>query len=1364
MTQRQRSHWESASFCGRLTYSFIGPLLKLGTTKDLTDRDLPELATHDQIQAITDRLESQWNKQVAAGTNNLWLALYHAETWSFWFAGLMCLGESATRIGQPVMLGFFLEWLTSNQVHDLAQGLWLSLGLSLLAFLQIYIHHLLYFYTMRGGWNARLSCTSLIHRKLLRVHSGAMGGGTTDSTGGGDDGGSPGNTAGKSDGNIVNLVSNDVFRFDSFFPTLHFGWSGPLDFIVCFLLIADKVGWAAAVAGVSFILLTLPIQLILGQRLSGIRRRTAASTDARVQRTSEILDGILTVKASVWEHSFDNEISMLRETERSSIFRSMLIKAFNAGVHFCTPYLATLCIFIAYWSQGNVLSVSVVFSTMSLVHVLRLSLGKNLGFFIERLPEAKVSIARITAFLLLKEKKTTGTMETAEPTGTIEPTEQPTEQPTKPTEKKSILQMKNVTFAWGCPPSSPYIPVVKQLTLSAQPGDLVVITGPTGCGKTALLKGIAGELDQVDTTTAGTCVVKGSIAVVNQIPWILSGSLKSNVLWSALPNAMPSNENDPSCDNDGAQSIKRFQTVLQRCGLDTDVEQWKDGVETLIGEKGVNLSGGQRARVSLARALYADKDIVLLDGVLSAVDPTVAASLLNNVILPMCRQENKICVVATHSVDLCRPHANVFVQMDADGCIKETTIMKTKVEVPGVKKIVEDVTEPIRKETVPTTVETKQSTADAAAAPTNIILKEEKTVGTVKCATYLAYLNSAGYAVSLVVLLLFIGGQTCALLADYSLKEWSDGTSEEQRDLSSRPHFQSFVIFTAVTSVVAVLRSIFFYYVGLRAATVIHGTALRGVVNSPMSYFTSNPLGRILNKFSSDLGQMDEQLPSDMHNCLTSMFLCLGSVILSIYAIPWMIVPIVPLAFIMAWVRSYFLHSSRSLKRCEAISKSPVFVAFSTNMRGRSTIRAYDRVQYATNNFEHILAANGRAWFAWLNVNRWVGFRLDSITLVVLSAVVFIGALLGWSGAAPPPAVSGGTNATGTNATAVPSSAGISSVESVFTTVDHGLLAIAITYSIQMSGIFQYMIRLSAKVETQMIAVERLSHLARLHSEHDDHDGKIQGNATATQNKTEMTAVKDHKNIDGTFAPVGAIQLSNVSVKYRQNLPIILKNINLNLKAGNLIGVCGRTGSGKSSLMLGLLRLNIICNGDVIIDGTSTSKVSLKTLRRAIGVIPQTPTLFAGTLRYNIDPTRSRYSDEDIVQVLNAIGMRIHQKKEGLNYIVEENGRNLSVGEQQCISLARACLLKAKIYLLDECTANIDYATDQMIQNMLRTHPSFVNATVVIVAHRLSTIKDVNQIVVMDNGVVLETGSPQELLSDETSAYSKMMGDVDVRC
>lgn len=1349
VVEREPSRWESASICSRLNFSFMNPILKLGTKKDLTDKDLPALAEHDEIKAITDRLEKAWNFEIASGRHNLWYALYNAEAWSFWFSGLMCFGESATRIGQPVMLGVFLEWLTSDKVNSLTTGLGISFGLTLIAFLQIYIHHLLYFYTMRGGWNARLACTSLIHRKLLKVHSGALGSGSSQSIASNSDNTKSGTKGGKenainsskTDGNIVNLVSNDVFRFDMFFPRLHFGWSGPLDFIVCFLLIANKVGWSSAGAGVSFIVLTLPIQLCLGHQLSGIRRRTAAATDARVQRTSEIFSGILTVKAAVWENSFDDEISKLREVERSSIFGAMLIKAFNAGVHFCTPYLATLCIFITFWYQGNVLSVSVVFSTMSLVHVLRLSLGKNLGYFIEQLPEAKVSISRITNFLLLKEKKSV-----------VRKEEKKKEQ-----QLSSRIHMNDITFAWGCPPSSPYISVVNRVSFSANAGDLVVITGPTGCGKTALLKGIVGELDRVETNVSkeNDYVVNGSIAIVNQIPWIMSGSLRSNILWSS----------SSSRKMDG----KRFQTTLERCGLDKDVMQWKDGIETMIGEKGVNLSGGQRARVSLARALYSNKDIILLDGVFSAVDPTVAASLLNDVILPMCRIEKKICVVATHSVELCRPHANIFLRMGVSGTIEETKIMTeditkiTNVDVAASSSADEKVDDnhvdtdtmnaadgaPAAVNTNAIVLESKTKQTESLSSeklePTKIIEKEEKTIGTVKCSTYLAYLNSAGYVVSSIVVLLFIGGQACALLADYSLESWSDGTPEEQRDLNSSSHFQAFVILTGITSLVAVLRSVFFYYVGLRAATIIHGKSLRGVVNSPMSYFTSNPLGRILNKFSSDLGQMDEQLPSDMHNCLSSMFLCLGCIVLSVYAIPWMIIPIIPLTFIMIWVRSYFLHSSRSLKRCEAISKSPVFVAFSTNMRGRSTIRAYDQVQYTIDHFEETLSANGRAWFNWLNVNRWVGFRLDTITLVVLAAVVFIGAIMGWLGAGRdnPVMIKGnGTNLTSSLTT---------SATSMFTSVDHGLLAIAITYCIQMSGIFQYMIRLSAKVETQMIAVERLSHLARLESEHENH--VCENNKSTTAEKGSMETLP--------LTTLGGIILRDVSVKYRDNLPIILKHINLEIKGGNIVGVCGRTGSGKSSLMLGLLRLNIICGGDIIIDGTSTQNISLKTLRGAVGVIPQTPTLFAGTLRYNIDPTENRYSDQEMIDVLNAVGMRIHQNKEGLNFYIEENGRNLSVGEQQCVSLARACLLRAKIYLLDEATANIDHATDKMIQHMIRTHPSFVNSTIVVIAHRLSTIKDVDQIIVMDNGSIVETGSPQNLLKDDTSLYCKMMKDVE---
>ena len=602
---RLPSRWESAPLCSRLSFAFISPILKLGKTTNLQDTDLPYLSTHDSIFALTNRLQKEWQLELQNNNDpSLWSALYRAEKWSFWFSALMCFGESCTRIGQPVMLGIFLEWLTSSsQILHLSQGISIGLGLSCVALLQIYIHHLLYFYTMRGGWNARMSMTALIHRKLLTVHSGSLSGEN-------------------GDGNIVNLVSNDVFRFDSFFPQMHFGWSGTLDFVVCFLLMILKVGWYASIAGVAVIVLMMPIQLCCGKRLSGIRRTTAAATDRRVQRTSEIFDGILAVKSAVWEDAFQSEIHTLRSTERWSIFRAMLIKAFNSGIHFATPYVATLLTFLTYWAQGNELSVSTVFSTMSLLHVLRVSIGKNLTYFIETLPEVLVSTKRLKKFLLLPEKKKKTKINKKSTATTTSST----------TQEKVKIELNNLTFSWGCGSiSSPHIPVVRNISLHMKPGELLVITGSTGCGKTALLKGIAGELDgermsgdeSGDESGDGSGdgdnrIVNGSMAIVNQIPWIMSGSLKSNIVWSGTTDTN-GNTNDRSDESNETNAKvndddEKFTNVLNRCGLAEDVLQWKDGVNTMIGEKGINLSGGQRARVSLARAIYADRDILLIDG------------------------------------------------------------------------------------------------------------------------------------------------------------------------------------------------------------------------------------------------------------------------------------------------------------------------------------------------------------------------------------------------------------------------------------------------------------------------------------------------------------------------------------------------------------------------------------------------------------------------------------------------------------------------------------------------------------------------------------------------------------------------------
>jgi hypothetical protein len=417
-----------AAFCD---FSFVEPLLRRGVESPLRARDLDALAEHDRVAPLVAELHRSWTIEVeahaqratdggaaaralccgkccercAAGRKpSLWRALYRSHTFVFYYSAAWTLGESVCRIVQPMILGSFIGWLVdpstlrlsktwkwelapevagSRSVGRYAMGASWVLLLLLAALSQIAVHHQMYFYTMRAGWNIRLATTGLIHRKLLTLSAAALSG--------------PGSDVAQ----IVNLASSDVNRFDRFVPSIHFAWSGPFDLVVIFSLLASEVGPLAAVAAVAIVVLIVPIQLILGRRFGKQRRVTVGLTDARMRVVKEVFSSIEAVKTFCWEDDFRFRIAAIRKRERASICISQALKSFNLAAYFATPYISTFATFTLMWALGQTLEVTEVFAAIALIHVLRIGMGKNLTRVLEAGPECAISVQRIRDFLLL---------------------------------------------------------------------------------------------------------------------------------------------------------------------------------------------------------------------------------------------------------------------------------------------------------------------------------------------------------------------------------------------------------------------------------------------------------------------------------------------------------------------------------------------------------------------------------------------------------------------------------------------------------------------------------------------------------------------------------------------------------------------------------------------------------------------------------------------------------------------------------------------------------------------------------------------------------------------------------------------------
>uniref|UniRef100_A0A4W2HQ67 Multidrug resistance-associated protein 4 n=1 Tax=Bos indicus x Bos taurus TaxID=30522 RepID=A0A4W2HQ67_BOBOX len=1125
----------------------------------------------------------------------------------------------------------YVENYDPNDSAALHEAYGYAAGLSACVLVWAVLHHLYFYHMQRVGMRLRVAVCHMIYRKALRLSSSAMGKTTT--------------------GQIVNLLSNDVNRFDQVTMFLHYLWVGPLQAIAVTALLWMEIGMSC-LAGMAVLIILLLLQSCFGMLFSSLRSKTAALTDKRIRTISEVITGIRTIKMNAWEKSFIDLITRLRKKEISKILRSSYLRGMNLATFFAVSKIMIFVTFITNELLDNLITASQVFVVVTLFEALRFSSTLYFPMAVEKVSEAVVSIRRI---------------------------------------KIQLFQ---------CQASE--TPSLQGLSFTVRPGELLAVVGPVGAGKSSLLNALLGELPP----SQGQVSVHGRIAYVSQQPWVFPGTVKSNILFGKK------------------YKEDRYEEVIRACALE---ELLKEGDLTEIGERGTPLSEGQKARVNLARAVYQDADIYLLDDPLSAVDAVVSRHLFEQCIRQALKE--KITILVTHQLQYLKDASQILILKDGKMVKRETSTEFLKSEV-DIFSLFEKGNEQSRPFLVPGTstlvseslVQSLQSPRPSLkdAAPEHqdteniqvTLPLEDHLEGKVSLKTYENYVTAgAGWPVIILLILVNIAAQVC--------KGVYFGLGNIQRDLYFRLYGKEDIIFIldlnwyftvysgliVSTILFGIIRSLLIFYVLVNSSQTLHNKMLESILRAPVLFFNRNPIGRILNRFSKDIGQMDDLLPLTFLDFIQTFLLMIGVVGVIVAAIPWTAIPVIPLGIIFFVLQWYFLRTSRDVKRLECTTRSPVFSHLASSLRGLWTIRAYKAEQKFQELFDAYQDLHSEAWFLLLMTSRWLAVYLDVICAIFVTVVAF-GALI------------------------------------LVETLTPGQVGLVLSLTLTLTGMFPWCIRQSAEVENMMISVER-------GIEYTDHEKEAPWECEYRP--------------PPSWPQSGVIHFSNMNFRYSLDGPLVLKNVGMSIGTREKCGIVGRTGAGKSSLIAAILRLSEP-EGGFRIDGIWTNNIGLHDLRKKMSVAPQEPVLFTGTMRKNLDPF-NEHMDEELWNALEEVQLK--ESIEGLpakmNTELAESGLNLSAGQKQLVCLARALLRKNQILILDKATSYVDPRTDKFIQKRIRER--FAQCTVLTIAHRLSTIIDCEWIMVLDSGTWKEYNLPYNLLQNRNSLFYKMvqqLGEVEV--
>ncbi|KAJ7832830.1 multidrug resistance-associated ABC transporter [Mycena leptocephala] len=1323
----------SASYLSRLAVYWLTPFLDVGFSRPLEKEDLWELPESRLTANTTDALEANFyprcppdvrpiayrpnsNESVAETASvqsvkekklddsskespkkprrfwhrkpkkefdsSLFGAVHRTFFYRIWSGGVLKLLADTLKTTTPLLNKVLLTWLAESYVVYHAteeqkasgllpkpRGIGYGIGLACALFAMQEVSSLMTNHSQQTmetvGLSIRTGIIGSVFRKSLRLSARARLEHTV--------------------GQTTTIISTDSVRLDRFAMFGHNIWVSPIQIIIGVGLLIGNLGYSALV-GLGVLLLGFPLQMLLVRVMFAQRKKGVKITDTRVRLSNE----------SFYTH----QIGTLREREIATV-RTAAYYARAALIALVTliPVLASILSFITYALSGHDLNIAIIFSSLQFFNIIRAPLI-FIPFVLTALSDAKnavdvdASFSWETAGKIEEPKFDAGAagggrggMGGARGRGggrgggagrgggpkkkakgkkgsELLPTANEKDTPSAsgaatPREEEKPFELKNLRF-------------------SVPKGAFVAIVGKVGSGKSSILQALIGEMRR----TAGTVALGGTIAYVPQSAWIRNATLRQNVIFGQ------------------EEDEEKFQQIIRACSLQHDLEVLPHGEETEIGERGINLSGGQKARVSLARAAYSTSDVVLLDDPLSAVDSFVGKAILEECILhgPLA---DRTRILVTHALHVLDKADYIYRGGTYQALMKDGVAFSRLMEEYG-NLDQEDHTSTVKGDKAVIVADDEE--IDAKKEQAALMQTEERTTGAVSFETYGKYLTFAGGLVwAPIIVLLLTLAQAASVGSNLFLGYW---TSNSVRGFRQGDYMAVYAGLGLAQAFFSFISSFAFALASLIASLSLFKTSLAHVLRSPSSFFDTTPMGRILSRLVKDQDVLDNQLSMTLMQLLSTFSAVIGTVGLVFYIFPYLGIIFAPMAVLYYLVSVYYRRSSVETKRLDSLMRSALYASYTETLTGLSTIRAYREQEPAIRQAEHGLDLENRAYFMTITLQLWLGLRLDLFGNILIFGIALFGA--------------GFRN-----------------------TVDPSKIGVVLSYTLSTQ-----MVALFAQNEQNMNSVERLITYAELPPE---------GAATTPEDPPS------------SWPDRGQIAFKNVEMAYREGLPLVLKGVSFDVRPGEKVGIVGRTGAGKSSLLQALFRMVELQSGEINIDGHNIRNVGLDVLRGRLALVPQDSVLFLGTLRENLDPQNSK-TDAELISVLQRAWLLpregdppdpIADSKFSLNSTIGDEGSNYSAGEKQLLALCRALVKNSAIIVLDEATSSVDVETDAKLQRTIRTE--FATATLLCIAHRLNTIAYYDRILVMDQGQVAEFDTVLNLYDKEDSIFRSLCNEANLQ-